>query len=630
MNSTLQCLRHFTPLSRYFLSHTYQSDLNPSNPLGTGGKLATAYAELLKELCMRNIASNFSPTALKRAIAMFAPRFAGCLQHDAMEFLAYLLDGLHEDLNRIREAPYVELPEVTGGCNMAVAGAQAWEAHLQRNDSFVLETLYGQFQSTCICPQCHRVSVSFDAFNHVSLEIPQPKRTTKSVAVLLFRQPMMSEATDAPPLQHIQPHRYGVTMNSNCSIADLKLALGNLAGIPATNLILAVICENAIDDIMTDDAKEISTIGSNELIAAYETNSTLEPPEQRPNVVVLGLATQFLIIRTKEGKLGRAKFGFPLVVALDPQASCRDMWNRLWLQVDAMVRQPGARRHIDFVDDQGQVRRHDLLAIRVVSSQGRPLPIFSTVDGMSSSLLPHDSDETMLGAMRGFQGQFICLALEWRNPDDDEVASLPIVRPKSFLAYKEHPSLLEMVEREQTNKMRQRNVTLDQCFEMFTRPERLDENNLWYCSQCNEHVRAMKTMKLWRLPNILIVHLKRFEVKNAVRQDKLDTMVEFPLDGLDMAIHCCGPIVAHQGGSSTGTGTLVDASFGAKYDLFGVVNHYGRMGFGHYTAFCIPWDEDGQSGRWHLYDDSKVQPADPMDVSSPGAYILFYRRQHFH
>jgi ubiquitin carboxyl-terminal hydrolase 4/11/15 len=434
----------------------------------------------------------------------------------------------------------------------------------------------------------------------------------------------MSNHINAPPQQHIRPYRYGVTLARDCSMADLKLALADVTGISQTNLMLAEIYENAIYDVIKDDAKKVSTIGSNDTIAAYETDSILED-DQRSNRVLYALATQFLIVRNKEGNLGRAKIGFPLMVVLDPQASCRDTWNRLWLQVDALVRQPGARRHIDYVDEQNQVQRHDLLAIRVLSNQGRPAPIFSTPDGAATSLLPHDCDERISDALQKFQAQFLFMAFEWRNPESQHGPSL-IVRPKSFVTFEDHSSMLEVVEVERAKKKHQRSVTLDQCFEMFTKPERLDEKNMWYCSQCKRHVRAMKTMKLWRLPNILMIHLKRFEFKNTIRQEKLDAMVEFPLEGLNMAKHCSGPNLACQIGSDT----VFDGSFDANYDLFGVVNHFGRMGFGHYTSFCRQWDEEELSTQWHMYDDSKVQPAEPSDVSSPAAYILFYRRRHFH
>jgi len=630
MNSALQCLSHVTPLTRYFLSHSYLPDLNESNPLGTGGKLATTYAELLKELWMRNTTMSVSPTALKRAIALYAPRFAGYLQHDAQEFLAYLLDGLHEDLNRTEKARYVEFPDVNGGENMAVAGAQAWEAHLRRNDSFVLDTAYGQFQSTCICPNCHRTSVSFDVFNHISLEIPRTPKSRKSIPVIVFRKPTRGKDVHTRPLQHVRPRRYCVKVNRDCSVAEFKQVLGDVTGIPPANLILAEISEHSITDVFSgrDEAKKVPIIGSRGYTAAYE----IEHPvyeDSRSKRALYGLVTQFLSFRNKEGKVELSKFGFPILTALDPQASCRETWNRLWFGVDALVRKPGARRHIDFVDEQSQVRRYQLLSIHVVSNDGTPTLTFSKADGTKTSLLPHDSDEIMVSFFEELQGQFLFLAFEWRNPEYQESeisAPSRVVCPKSFVAFEDDSSMVEALKEEAANKKYRQSVTLDECFNMFTKAERLDENNMWYCSQCKQHVRAMKTMKLWRLPNILIVHLKRFEIKNAIRHEKLDTMVEFPVLGLDMSKYCSGTHWANRSEFDS----MVDGSVDATYDLFGVVNHFGRMGFGHYTSFCSQWDDEGISSQWHLFDDFQVKAAKSSDVSSPAAYILFYRRRQFH
>ena len=39
----------------------------------------------------------------------FAPRFSGHHQQDSQELLTFLLDGLHEDLNLVKEKPYVDM-----------------------------------------------------------------------------------------------------------------------------------------------------------------------------------------------------------------------------------------------------------------------------------------------------------------------------------------------------------------------------------------------------------------------------------------------------------------------------------------------------------------------------------------
>jgi len=47
-------------------------------------------------------------------VGRFAPQFSGYQQHDSQELLTFLLDGLHEDLNRIVKKPYIELKDNDG------------------------------------------------------------------------------------------------------------------------------------------------------------------------------------------------------------------------------------------------------------------------------------------------------------------------------------------------------------------------------------------------------------------------------------------------------------------------------------------------------------------------------------
>lgn len=67
------------------------------------------------------------------------------------ELLAFLLDGLHEDLNRIKKKPYNENPEVGDRPEAEVAN-EAWNNHKARNDSIIVDWFQGQLRSTLICP----------------------------------------------------------------------------------------------------------------------------------------------------------------------------------------------------------------------------------------------------------------------------------------------------------------------------------------------------------------------------------------------------------------------------------------------------------------------------------------------
>ena len=99
MNAALQCLSHTHALSEFFLQGEWKADLNTSNVLGSGGALAKEYAALLSQL-WHGTKPSVTPASFKRVISKFASQFAGYEQHDAQELTAFLLDGLHEDLNR--------------------------------------------------------------------------------------------------------------------------------------------------------------------------------------------------------------------------------------------------------------------------------------------------------------------------------------------------------------------------------------------------------------------------------------------------------------------------------------------------------------------------------------------------
>ncbi|RWW73369.1 hypothetical protein BHE74_00018767 [Ensete ventricosum] len=90
-----------------------------------------------------------------------------------------------------------------------------------------------------------------------------------------------------------------------------------------------------------------------------------------------------------------------------------------------------------------------------------------------------------------------------------------------------------------------------------------------YCPCCKKHQQAVKKLDLWRLPEVMVIHLMRFSYSQH-KENKLETFVDYPVDDLDMS-----PYV-----SSGGTDK---ASY--HYRLYAISNHYGSLGGGHYTAY---------------------------------------------
>lgn len=177
MNSALQCLSHCKELTEYFLAQVYKSELNETNPLGMNGLLAKSYSYLIAALFNSAYQKfSFPPSEFKKTIGRFASNFSGYGQQDSQEFLAFLLDGLHEDLNRVRKKPYVERDELIGVLpseeQLRTLGQTSWDGHKLRNDSVIVDLFQGMYKSTVVCPVCDVVSVTFDPFMDLSVPLP--------------------------------------------------------------------------------------------------------------------------------------------------------------------------------------------------------------------------------------------------------------------------------------------------------------------------------------------------------------------------------------------------------------------------------------------------------------------------
>uniref|UniRef100_A0ABI7XFY3 ubiquitinyl hydrolase 1 n=1 Tax=Felis catus TaxID=9685 RepID=A0ABI7XFY3_FELCA len=144
--------------------------------------------------------------------------------------------------------------------------------------------------------------------------------------------------------------------------------------------------------------------------------------------------------------------------------------------------------------------------------------------------------------------------------------------------------------------------TLQDCLRLFSKEEKLTDNNRFYCSHCRTRRDSLKKIEIWKLPPVLLVHLKRFSYDGRWKQ-KLQTSVDFPLENLDLSQYVIGP-----------KNNL------KKYNLFSVSNHYGGLDGGHYTAYC----KNAARQRWFKFDDHEVSDISVSSVKSSAAYILFY------
>ena len=165
MNSILQCLSHTLPLREFYVSDEYKQFLNKR------GDLSSAFKRVMLELWDSTSQLPVDPYDLRREVKARTDRFPDNTQHDAHEFMGFLLNELHEEINRAsvegRKSP---------ADNETLREACA--RHLTWEDSRISELFGGMLRSEVCCSVCSDKSIVCIPFLDIAL--PIQKKTDES------------------------------------------------------------------------------------------------------------------------------------------------------------------------------------------------------------------------------------------------------------------------------------------------------------------------------------------------------------------------------------------------------------------------------------------------------------------
>lgn len=140
--------------------------------------------------------------------------------------------------------------------------------------------------------------------------------------------------------------------------------------------------------------------------------------------------------------------------------------------------------------------------------------------------------------------------------------------------------------------------TLYDCFDNYTNREKLTGENMWLNEDTGEYIEVYKKINFWKLPNVLIIVLKRFTNDG----DKINNLIKFPFE-LDLRKYCVG----YKKNTFT-------------YNLISVANHDGSLNGGHYYSYV-----KNMNGKWYNYNDTNVSEMKKDDIITSSAYCLFYQ-----
>ncbi|RXG69105.1 Ubiquitin carboxyl-terminal hydrolase 20 [Armadillidium vulgare] len=148
-------------------------------------------------------------------------------------------------------------------------------------------------------------------------------------------------------------------------------------------------------------------------------------------------------------------------------------------------------------------------------------------------------------------------------------------------------------------------VSLFNCLAAFFSADELKGDNMYSCEKCGKLRNGVKYSKVIELPEILIIHLKRFR-HEYMYSSKISQYVAFPVQGLDLS-----PFLHKDCTSEV-----------RSYDLYAVICHHGAVGSGHYTAYA----QNASNNRWYEFDDQCVTEVNLETVANCEAYVLFYKK----
>ncbi|KAG7487256.1 ubiquitin carboxyl-terminal hydrolase 43 [Solea senegalensis] len=647
MNAVVQCLSNTDLLAEYLGLEQYKSDLMCQQGRVNGelkaeaaqtarGEVTEHLASLVRGLWTLEYTPHLS-VEFKSIVAKYGSQFRGNSQHDALEFLLWLLDTVHEDasssLNNNNSSSKTKAN--TKGPSPLDESSSPTLASTQQprgRHSFVQEHFQAQYRSSLTCPHCLKQSNTFDPFLCISL--PIPLRQTRPLCVTLVfsakGQRYLRVGLAVPLFGNLSLLRTMVAEEGNISPDQVILSELYSTGFQRSFFDdddLTVVADS--DVVYAFQAPPISSRGGSAPHSGYHHSlpsspytSTAGPDGERlppsgtlsSEYLNKGGSSKILLLICNTAGSGQqaVRFGPPFLMHEDRNIS----WEQLQQSILSKL------YYLMLNGSQAQ-SAGVLFKVRVVGGSAA----YSYLSPQDNRPLHHPAVDRALKFCGTGGPLHVKIVIEWDHKTKECLFGS---------IQEEVVKDAESVRNQQQQHLQQHSCTLDECFQLYTKEEQLAPDDAWKCPHCKQLQQGMVKMSLWTLPDILILHLKRFR-QVGERRNKLSTLVRFPLTGLDMAPHM---VKRTQSMRNLNLGAWapswkqpsgqrhqpVDMTLPLdyQYDLYAVCNHHGGMHGGHYTAYC----RNSVDGQWYSYDDSSVDLVPEEEVCTRGAYILFYQRRN--
>ena len=572
MNSAIQCLSNCELLTKYFLSGYFKKNINLNSKYGSSGQIANSYNELLLKL-WKGTKKYINPSEFRKIFITYVKQFQELSQHDAHEMLIFLLEKLHEDLNRNSEKKYIELNEKGDNETDIEASNRWWEAHLQRDNSFIMDLFSGQYKSTVRCPYCDKISITYDQFSCLELPIDNKcffgtsyvinvkSNKIRKINLIFGEDENFKDICDKIDCQ--KTYKGILCRNSKMYLACLK---------DTQNLY----------QIIDQCHKKKTELKDRIILYEYEKNDL-------NNKLIF-----FVVPMTYEKKEDTKAEGddeekikyffFPKIFSYSPSDTIQQFYN----DIKSYYYKYYKEKDGNFSDD--KIKLKIVNNLTQCSNKKYPCDYCHSFECISCEF-KFDKKMTM-GELQNTQTKVRSFVMFLKIPEEN-------FENKNYDSIKLYDDYLD----DEEDFILTKELTLENCLNSLSRCEKLDERNEWYCSKCKTHRAGYKQLELFRLPRYLIIQLKRFKNQfGFLLNAKNSTFVRFPLNNLNLNKYVVGPKIVNY-----------------NYNCIGICKHLGYSFLGHYIAISK------KEGDWYVFDDDSVYSTYESSIVDSNAYILIYK-----
>ncbi|CAF0968583.1 unnamed protein product [Rotaria sordida] len=520
LNAAVQCLSHSFPLTFYFLHKYHLFEINKDNPIGMQGNIALRYGQLIAKL-WSNVRGPLAPFELRDSVAKFgSSRFTDFQQHDSQEFLSFLLDGLHEDLNRVHNKPYVELKDSDNRPDEDVA-YEHWDNHLARNRSIIVDLFHGLLRSQVKCRVCELKSVRFDPFNILSL--PLPMDTSIYIEIKLIH------------LNGSRPTRYGIRLDGDVTINHLKTQLSTLSSLSIEQIGFFDIASSSClrrNPLMDNDYTKIKQLNIRELLA-YEL-PLIDKSSKISNDKILSTNPSLSYIKAMHRRLEPQErylspmtrhkiifFGQPILIPYNSENKITNkyIYKIVFKQLERLLRNNNdsinTYNHVFNGDD--SVQEGYPFILKHINEDGKKCSVCSwNRFCLGCSFEPNNKEFNYTSDTIAIEWEASAYYLRYLSNREQDVEIHSSVKLTRSLNNDSNADELSSI------------VRLEDCLESFIKWENLDHKEMFNCKTCRKLQPADKKLDIWKLPPCLIFHIKRFQLSNN-RWIKSSRPVRFPI-----------------------------------------------------------------------------------------------------